>query len=65
MNVRCPYCNQNFHLRREFVAEALAEMEEEDLKYYGVECFHCRKLIKIPRDQMRHFAPPEEEASEQ
>ena len=33
MNVRCPYCNQNFHLRREFVAEALAEMEEEDLKY--------------------------------
>lgn len=60
MNVRCSYCNKSFNLSHEFVAEAVAEAEEKGQKYYGVECFHCRKLIKVPLDQMVRTLPPEE-----
>lgn len=59
MNVRCPYCNQSFNLNRDFVVQALAEAEEEGLKYYGVECFNCRKLVKVPLAQMRRAVPPQ------
>lgn len=57
MNVRCSYCNHNFNLSREFVAQALAETEKKGYKYYAVECVNCRKLVKIPVDQMRREVP--------
>lgn len=58
MHVRCNYCNQSFNLSREFVEDALEKTEEKGQKYYGVECFNCRKLVKIPLQQMRHFTRP-------
>lgn len=57
MHVRCSYCNQSFNLNREFVVQAIAEAEDKDQKYYGVECINCRKLIKVPLDQMRRSVP--------
>ena len=65
MNVRCSYCNQTFNLTREYVIQALAEAEEKGLKYHGVECFNCRKLVKVPLAQMRHAVPPQETGSEE
>lgn len=65
MNVRCPFCNQTFNLARDFVVEALAESEEKGQKYYAVECFHCRKLIKIPLAQMERFVRPLSDISEE
>jgi hypothetical protein len=44
--------------------EALAEAEEKGQKYYGVECINCRKLIKVPVTQMRHYAGPVSDESE-
>lgn len=58
MHVRCAYCNQSFNLSREFVLDALEKAEAKGQKYYGVECINCRKLIKVPVQQMRHFAGP-------
>lgn len=63
MHVRCSYCNQSFNLSREFVEDALAKAEEKGQKYYGVECINCRKLIKVPVQQMRHFAGPVTDAT--
>lgn len=65
MHIRCSYCNQSFNLTREFVTEALAEAEEKGQKYYGVECINCRKLIKVPLKQMRRYAAPPADASDE
>jgi len=48
------------------VAAAVAEADEQNLKYYQVECGKCRHYIKIPLKQLRRFAPrptPTEEES--
>ena len=67
MNVRCNYCRQSFNLSRDFMIQAVAEAEEKRQKYYGVECFNCRKLVKVPLAQLKRALPPvevEEETSE-
>ncbi len=65
MHVRCSYCNHSFNLSREFVTEALQEAEARDQKYYAVECIKCRKKIRVPLDQMRHFVGPLSEEAEE
>jgi hypothetical protein len=67
MNVRCNYCRQSFNLARDFMVQALAEAEEKNQKYYAVECFNCRKLVKVPVAQLKRALPPEveEEAGEE
>lgn len=62
MNVRCQYCNQSFNLSRDYIAQAVRETEEKGQKYHGVECIHCRKLIKVPLVQMRRSLPSEAES---
>lgn len=64
MNVRCNYCRQSFNLSREFMVQALAESEEKRQKYYAVECFNCRKQVKVPVAQLRRAVPPVEETEE-
>jgi hypothetical protein len=59
MNVRCNYCRQSFNLSRDFMIQAVAEAEEKRQKYYGVECFNCRKLVKVPLAQLKRALPPE------
>jgi hypothetical protein len=71
MNVRCNYCRQSFNLSRDFMVQAVAEAEEKRQKYYGVECFNCRKLVKVSIMQIKRALPPpveeveEEEEAEQ
>lgn len=62
MNVRCNYCRQSFNLSRDFMVQALAEAEEKNQKYYGVECFNCRKLVKVSVAQLKRALPPDVEA---
>lgn len=57
MNVRCPYCRTSFNLSRDYVAQAVAEAAEKRQKYHGVECFNCRKVVKVPIVQMKRFVP--------
>jgi hypothetical protein len=47
------------------MAQALAETEEKHQKYHAVECFNCRKQVKVPIAQMRRALPPEEEETEE
>jgi hypothetical protein len=65
MNVRCNYCRQSFNLSHDYMVQALAEAEEKNQKYNAVECFKCRKLVKVPILQIRRALPPEEEVTEE
>jgi hypothetical protein len=56
MNVRCNYCGQNFNLSHEFIVQAVAEANEKRQKSYAIECFNCRKQIKVSVDRMKPFA---------
>lgn len=57
MHVRCSYCRHSFNLSRDYLAQALLEVEEKHQKYHMVECINCRKKIKVPVSQMKHYAP--------
>jgi nitrate/TMAO reductase-like tetraheme cytochrome c subunit len=57
MNVRCSYCRHSFNLSRDYMAQAIAEAAEKHQKYHTVECINCRKHIKVPIKQMKHFVP--------
>lgn len=57
MHIRCSYCRHSFNLSREYIAQAIAEADEDKLKYHSVECMNCRKQIKVPISQMRRYAP--------
>jgi hypothetical protein len=56
MNVRCNYCGQNFNLSHEFMVEAVAKADQKRQKSYAIECFNCRKQIKVSVARMRPFA---------
>jgi hypothetical protein len=64
MNVRCNYCGQNFNLSSEFMAKAVAEATEKRQKSYAIECFNCRKQIKVSVARMRPFAQAAAEMEE-
>jgi DNA-directed RNA polymerase subunit RPC12/RpoP len=57
MHVRCTYCRHSFNLSRDYLVNAVSEATEKRQKYHGIECPNCRKLIKIPLRQMKHFVP--------
>lgn len=57
MHVRCAYCRHTFNLSRDYMIQAVAEASEKGLKYYPVECINCRKQIKVPVKQMKHYVP--------
>ncbi|HCB49340.1 MAG TPA: hypothetical protein DEP47_07430 [Chloroflexi bacterium] len=57
MHVRCTYCRQSNNLSRDFMVQAVAEAQEQKLKYFKVECINCRKLIKVPVSQMKRYVP--------
>lgn len=56
MHVRCNYCGQSFNLSRDYVVDALNKAEKGQ-KYHAVECFNCRKTVKVPLVQLRHAVP--------
>ncbi|MGD8804362.1 MAG: hypothetical protein PVH65_00825 [Chloroflexota bacterium] len=57
MNVRCSYCRHSFNLSRDYMAQAVAEATEKHQKYHSLECINCRKQIKVPIAQMKHYLP--------
>ena len=56
MHVRCNYCGQSFNLSRDYVIDVLNKAEKGQ-KYHAVECFNCRKTVKVPMAQLRRAAP--------
>ena len=57
MHIRCSYCRHSFNLSRDYVAQAVAEANENKKKYASVECINCRKQIKVPVSQMKRYVP--------
>jgi hypothetical protein len=39
------------------MAQAVAEATEKHQKYHSLECINCRKQIKVPIAQMKHYLP--------
>ena len=65
MHVRCSYCRHTFNLSRDYIAQAVEEASEKHQKYHSLECINCRKQIKVPISQMKHYLPePEEEEAD-
>jgi len=57
MHIRCSYCRHSFNLSRDYLAQAVAEADENRKKYASVECIKCRKQIKVPVSQMKRYVP--------
>jgi hypothetical protein len=51
------------NMSRDLLSAALQEAEEQNLRYYQIECGKCRHAIKVPLKQIRRYAPhtPEQE----
>jgi DNA-directed RNA polymerase subunit N (RpoN/RPB10) len=64
MNVRCNYCGQTFNLSREFMVQAVAEAAAKRQKSCPIECFNCRKQIKVSVARMKPFAQAAAEVEE-
>jgi hypothetical protein len=64
MHIRCSYCRHSFNLSRDYISQAVAEADENKLKYSSVECINCRKQIKVPVSQMRRYIPAVEKSDE-
>jgi hypothetical protein len=65
MHIRCSYCRHSFNLSRDYIAQAVAEANENKKKYASVECIKCRKQIKVPVSQMKRYVPQiEQDAKE-
>ncbi len=58
MHVRCQRCGWSFTLSQEAVAAALEEVEAQKARHYNLECPHCRKVIKIPVQELRRHHRP-------
>jgi hypothetical protein len=65
MHIRCSYCRHSFNLSRDYIAQAVAEAEENKMKYASVECLNCRKQIKVPVAQMKRYVPQVEQSEEE
>lgn len=64
MHIHCSFCRHSFNLGRDYIVQAVADAEENNHKYHGLECPKCRKLIKVSLKEMRRYVPknvPEQE----
>jgi hypothetical protein len=64
MNIRCNYCGNSFNVGRDYLVQAVAEAKEKKQKYHAFECNNCRKMVKVPVNQMSRFLPKVTEESE-
>ena len=65
MHIRCSYCRHSFNLSRDYIAQAVAEANENKKKYASVECIKCRKQIKVPVSQMKRYVPQIDQDTEE
>jgi hypothetical protein len=58
MNTRCQYCGWSFSLSRDALETAVATALATNEKIHTERCPHCRKVIKMPVEQLRRALPP-------
>jgi len=60
LNVKCYRCGKSFALDVDLAASWLAEHKEERPKHYPAQCHFCRRVVKVPVQQLRRHLPTEE-----
>jgi phage FluMu protein Com len=57
MQLRCTFCHLPFAITREGVYNALEEIHAKELSHFNLSCPHCRKINRIPKNQLLRAAP--------
>lgn len=57
MQIRCYKCHTPFDFKKDEIHAALNEITTEGHKYYNVHCPRCRRANKLPKKQLRRWAP--------
>lgn len=57
MQIRCYKCHMPIAMGRDAIADALAQIEEEDLAHYDLRCPKCRTTNRVSRKQLERFVP--------
>lgn len=57
MQIRCSKCHIPIALNRAAVADALDQIDKEDLSYYDLRCPKCRTTNRVSRKQLQHSMP--------
>jgi len=57
MQLRCFKCQMPIMLSRDAILSALDHLHDEDTNRYDVRCPKCRKVNRIPIEQLQHAAP--------
>lgn len=57
MNTRCYNCGRSFTLNRDAIEAAVAAALAAQEKTHVEHCPHCRRVIKIPVEQLRRALP--------
>jgi phage terminase large subunit GpA-like protein len=65
LNIKCFHCGKSFALNTDVVAAWLEEEKEKKPTHYSAQCHFCRRVVKVPINQIRRSLPREEEAETQ
>lgn len=60
-NIKCYHCGKSFALDEDLAAAWLEEHKEEHPKSYPAQCHFCRRVVKVPVQQLRRSLPSEPE----
>lgn len=54
MQIRCQNCHRPFALSKEFVREALDQLEADGNTRVNVTCPHCRRQNPVSKTELQH-----------
>ena len=57
MQITCTFCATPFAIGKDEAETAIQKMVAEKLSFYNVHCPHCRRAIKVTRQQFKLFPP--------
>lgn len=57
MQIHCQQCHKPFALNKETIYQVLDMMVEQELHHYNAQCPHCRRINRVPYQDLVHAAP--------
>jgi hypothetical protein len=59
-NVKCFHCGKSFAVDEDLAAAWLEEHKDEHPRHYPAQCHFCRRVIKVPVQQIQRHPPVQE-----
>jgi hypothetical protein len=53
LNIKCFHCGRSFALDEALAEAWLQEHQEEHPRHYPAQCHFCRRVVKVPVQQIR------------